>query len=82
MLDFKKTTLKFKFQGEPYEINYPSVKQFDDYQKKASKAKESEYIELLIDFLSKLGLSKEVAYELEVDHLSALVEELAPNKKK
>lgn len=81
MLELTKKRLQFKVDEGTYEIVYPSLKAFSNYQKEVKKH-EGDEAEMAINFLVKLGLDQQVAEELEVDHVLAIMEEISGNVKK
>lgn len=81
MLEFNKRELKFKYDGKEHCIRYPSVKDLSEYQKKYKDVKEEETIDVVVKFLSDLGLEESVGYELERDHLEVILKELTDSKK-
>ena len=82
MLDFKDEVVKFKFKGDEYEVEKPTVKQSRDYGKKLKElGDDSEKEDALFDFLEELGLPKEVSYTLKQGHIMALVAALGESEK-
>jgi hypothetical protein len=79
MLDFKKRVLKFSFDGNEYKIDYPNVRQTSKFSKDYEVAKDK--IEVVINFLDKLGFDKEVCEQMEMDHLNQILEKLTEAKK-
>ena len=79
-MDFKKRVLKFKFEGADYSVPYPSNKKLHEFQKKQSKTKEEDSLELLIEFLSGLGLPSDVSWEMEPSHLTQILENFSQKK--
>jgi len=82
MLEFKRRELALKVYGEEYKILFPTVSQVQNYAKELNKRGEEDAGELLLEFLDKLGLPKEVSGEMESDHLQQVVNALMPAKKK
>lgn len=81
-MDFKKRKLSFTLDGEKYSLDYPSMGNVRDYQKKLKKGKEGEELDILVSFFEELGLAEGVGWELESSHLTQLSEELLGTKKK
>ena len=75
MLDFDLKKLKFKFNGEDNEIEYPTVKKINQFRK-ALKADGADEVDCTIEFLCELGAKKEVVESLRISQLNALVSEL------
>lgn len=71
--DFKK--LEFKFDGNIYELEYPTVKKINQFRKQLKKENADE-VDEIIEFLCDLGAKKEVIEKLRITQLNALVEEL------
>lgn len=82
MLELQRTVFCFKLDGQEYRLKKPTVGQFQEYDKKVKSTDHKNHLELLIDFLSSLGLPKDTAYGLEVGHLEAILEHLIDSKKK
>jgi len=79
MLTFETKMLSFKFDGEEYEIAYPTLKKIGDFRKKL-KAEDSDEVDCTIDFLCDLGAKKSVIEALRVAQLNQLVDELTLEK--
>lgn len=79
-MDFKKRVLKFKFEGADYVVPFPSNRKLHEFQKKQSKSKEEDSLELLIDFLDGLGLPSDVSWEMEPSHLTQILENFSQKK--
>lgn len=80
-LDFSQDQkIKVKYGSQSYEVKYPSVKEVILYRDSVEKSpgKESE---IFLDFLSQLGLPKEVSESLSMRHVTALAEALMETKK-
>lgn len=80
MLELKKKELKFKFDGNEYTITHPTVKQVKELQGELKK-KDADSFELMLDLFDKLGLPKDVAEEMEPEHLQIIEENLMGQKK-
>ena len=79
-MDFKKRVLKFKFEGADYSVPYPSNKKLHEFQKKQSKTKEEDSLELLVEFLNGLGLPSDVSWDMEPSHLTQILENFGQKK--
>jgi hypothetical protein len=80
VLEFKKSVLKFTLDGKEYEVKFPTIKAVQAFQAKA-KEKAEDDLGLTIEFLSSLGLDKEVCETLEITHLTAILTALTDSKK-
>ena len=63
------------WKGSEYELRKPAVKETADYgvaYSKADKENAAEVLELTINHLERLGLPKEVSYEMEMDHITQI----------
>jgi hypothetical protein len=78
MLELKKRELQFKLDDQVYKLKFPSVSQVREYAKKFEKEEDS--LKCIIDFLSKLGLPKEVTEDMEVNHLETIMTEITKGK--
>ena len=81
-MEFKRRKLVFKLDGKEYSCSYPSVKQLDEYTDESAKTEKGSELKVLVSFLGKLGLSEDLCWSLEREHLERIVEELAGTKKK
>lgn len=81
MLEFSKKVLKFKFDGNEYEMKYPSVIQVNLFAEKQRKASDDDSLLNVLDLFAELGLPREVSEQLEVEHLTKIVEVLTEGKK-
>lgn len=84
-IELKRKRFAFKIDGNVYELKSPTVSMVKDYtkkQKELEKAGEEDAIEGAIDFLARLGMPKEVAEELELEHLETVIEQVTGAKKK
>lgn len=81
MLEFQRKEFVFKLDGKEHRVKHPTVKQVQELQAESAQ-KEEPSLEDTIDFLSKLGLDKDVAYGMEGHHLTTLVENIAGTAKK
>ncbi len=81
MLEFKSRVLQFKFNETECKVKFPTIKALKEFRDE-SKGAQEESIDKTIDFLCKLGLQKEVAEALEVEHLKQIIDTLAGEVKK
>ena len=79
MKEFKREPYRVKVDDTIYELKRPSVKSFKDFSDKAGDQKDQ--LTPVVDFLSKLGLSKDVAWEMEPEWLNQILEDLTGKKK-
>jgi hypothetical protein len=73
MIELKKKIYKFNYDGTEYTLTAPTLKQVEKMQKKSKEIGEENAISSTLDFLADLGLPKEVAYEMQPDHLETIV---------
>jgi hypothetical protein len=71
------------FGGKEYECRKPSLGAARDMEASVAKAKAEggSGSQLIIDHLARCGLPREVAEELDVDQVEAVMEVLTPKKK-
>lgn len=83
-LKFERRVLKLDLYGESYNVAFPTKKQGTKLAEKAKDAEngDDKGAEAVIDLLAELGLPKEKSEEMEIEHLTELVEMLFPSKKK
>lgn len=67
--------IEVKWAGEVYKLREPSAREMNFYQKKM-KLDGADHIELLVDFVSSLGMPKEVCESLPAAKLNVLIESL------
>ena len=79
MLEFVKRELEFKFDDEVYKIKFPTVKEMSEYSKTYDE-KEDKF-EVIVNFLEKLGLQRDITEQMEVKHLTTIVKALTEEKK-
>jgi hypothetical protein len=79
MLEFNSRKLEIKFDGELHRLDYPSVKQVQEYNVQFEK--EDNNITAICNFIVNLGLKQEVCDKLEMHHLEAILKELTSTKK-
>jgi hypothetical protein len=81
MLEFKSSVLQFKFNGTDCAVKFPTIKALKEFRDKTKGMAEDD-VDKTIEFLTGLGLQKDVAESLEVSHLSSIIEALAGESKK
>ena len=79
-MELKRKKLNIKLDGNEHEVSFPTVKQFSEYQKEL-KDSEGKEIDLIVNFLDKLGLKKEISEGLEMDHMTQIIDALGGQKK-
>lgn len=77
----KKTVYKVSVYGKEYALRKPTVREADVIRKAVKEQGEEPNLETFAIFLEQLGLPKEVAADLEVDHFLKLTEFLLAGKK-
>lgn len=84
-MKFEKRVIALDVYGEKFEVSFPTPKQLRWYIDELKKVSEQEgdksEVDLIVEFLAKLGLPKEKSEEMEVSHISKLVEVLLEVKK-
>jgi len=81
-MKFQRRKLEIDIYGESVEMRFPTVRESQGYGDKMKKAGEEKAGDMLLDFLSDLGLPKNIAESMEAEHLTELMEALIPAKKK
>ena len=79
MLNLESSKLKFTFNSEKKEMRFPSMKEWEAYNKKLKEKKKSE-TELLKEFFIEMGLDKETYDKLESGHVEKIIEALTQKK--
>jgi len=79
-LQFKKRLLEVEFGDDKFDLMFPTVRQIESFQLKGKDDKEAS-LTPTIDFLEKLGLPRDTAYELEPSMLTDIINVLAGQKK-
>jgi hypothetical protein len=79
MLKLERKFFEFDYDGKVYRLRSPSVSDANELQKRI--AKEGESLELVIEFLEKLGLESSVSMGMEIEHLNLIVEAVIGAKK-
>jgi hypothetical protein len=83
MLNLESNNLVFTFNGVEKKMRFPTVREWGEYQKAIDGLKDKvKTIDVICDFLIKLGLDKKTTELLENGHLEAIIGELTAVKKK
>lgn len=77
-----KKVLKVKFEGESFDVRFPSMLEAVELGKKTKDKTEAEQSDVMVEFLVKLGLSKKLMGVLDPDAVNMIVENIMPSKKK
>ena len=83
-LKLKKRVLSLEWEGEKYQVTFPTYKQGKDYQAKLEGVKDDveKQAECMESYLVSLGLPQRVMFEMEFEHIMQVIEVLAGSKKK
>ena len=81
MLELIQSELELKFKGQVYKLSYPTVGQLVAFSKEEKKVGPDGAMDVLKDFLSKLGLPGQAFDQLQSDHLEMIVSNLKGQKK-
>lgn len=73
MIELKKKIFEFNYEGVKYTLQAPTLRQVEKMQKQVKIEGEENAISSTLDFLSDLGLPKEVSYDMQPDHLETIV---------
>lgn len=77
-----KSVLELEIYGTQAKLRLPTYKEFQEYRTKLVALNEnSDAAEIMKEFLSGLGLQKELFDQLEIDHISQIMEALTSKKK-
>lgn len=79
MLELKTRKLEIKFNDKVHTLNFPTVKQMNEYSE--SYEKNENKIGVISDLLKSLGLEESVCDLLELDHLEKILGALTDTKK-
>jgi len=84
MLEFTQTTIEIKIGQTVYKMRVPTYRESLDYQQKTKAIVNDEValFEAICEYFEMLGLPKEVTGNLEMNHLSQVLEFLLDTKKK
>jgi hypothetical protein len=77
-MEFVKSEVEVKVYGETYKMRLPTYKETINYRVQISACgdDESKQTDCLFDFLSKLGLPEAASDNLEIHHMSQLIDML------
>ena len=81
-MKIERTSESIDIYGTVYKTNRPSYGRAMELGKQSDDKKEGEAHELMLEFLEERGIPKDVTLEMEVDHVSMLIEHFMPAKKK
>lgn len=85
-MKIEKRVLRIEFENQSFDVSYPNVKRFKDYQKKldalGDKPNELQSFELVQHFLETLGLPTSVSDQLEPETVGEIMSQLTGSKKK
>lgn len=77
-----KSFLEIDVYGAQSKLRLPTYKEFQEYREKLKALNESgDAAEVMKEFLSNLGLQKELFDQLEIDHIAQIMEALTSKKK-
>lgn len=76
----KRTIFEFDTYGKVFEIKAPSVRELNDFQKEVT-ATPGDELALSIAMLEKLGLEKDLGWDMEAHHLKQMMESICGQKK-
>lgn len=84
MLELTRTTIEVKLDGKEYTLRMPTYKEGILYKHEIKLLQDDDVkaSERLVEYLSKLGLPKEVSESLEIGHLEQVLEFILGAKKK
>lgn len=84
MLEFAQTTVEIKIADKVYKMRVPTYKESLDYQQitKNIIGDEMALFEAVCNYFEMLGLPKDATANLEMGHLSQVLEFLLDTKKK
>lgn len=77
-LNLSRKIIKVKFEGETYSVRAPSNAEL----RKFVEDGEGDDLEKSINLLDKLGLPKEISWELDPESLQQVIEAITPQAKK
>lgn len=70
-----KTEFEVKWAGQSYTLREPTAREMADYQKKSKlDSNQEQSLDLLVEFVGKLGMPKEAAEQLPMSRLNVLIE--------
>lgn len=78
-----RTEIKAEIYGTEYSIRKPTYKEVEEYRAELMKENEnSNAAEIMSNFLDKMGLPKQVFSQLEIAHVSEIMDVVMDAKKK
>jgi len=78
-----RTEIKAEIYGTEYSIRKPTYKEVEEYRGELMKENEnSNAAEIMSNFLDKMGLPKQVFSQLEIAHVSEIMDVVMDAKKK
>lgn len=82
-LEFTKQrpVVKVKIDDVVYDVKKPNNREIDEFASFQDDLGDSNALKSVIDLLDKLGLPKDVSWELMPEHLNKIAEALMPQKK-
>ena len=81
MIEFVKRELRIKLDGQEYTLVYPSNRKLQEHSIAVKGLEEDKVLDALVNFLDKLGLPKDIAWEMEPYMLEEILTELTSKKK-
>lgn len=78
-LSSKRKTKEIKIDGEPVSILVPSAKELHEFEQ-STRGKDDFFVQT-IEFLSNLGVDKNILENLDIETLEAFITFVAPKKK-
>lgn len=84
MLELVRSTIEVSLDGKVHNMRMPTYKEGILYRCELEKVKDDDLksSDMLIDYLAKLGLPKDVSEGLEIDHLTQVLDFILGAKKK
>lgn len=79
MIELVKTVLKVNVFGKEVELSEPSMKTLQEFQGKIGDDKVDD-VNVMLDFLAKCGMEREISEELSPNHIAQIMEALVPKK--
>lgn len=79
MLEFEKTTIKFKFEGEQHEFACPPFGKVKEMRKRLRDGEDE--IEVMYEFFKSSGLESELLDKMEYGQLLSLLKAVNGQKK-
>ncbi len=78
-----RTVIEAEIYGNTYSIKKPTYKEVEEYREELMKENQSNTAaEIMCNFLDKMGLPKEVFSQLEIAHVSEIMDAVLDAKKK